>query len=91
MVLLGCHPPGAQQTTQSSRGLKVFTGGGPGRKAKATQEWSSWDDRDEAASESIQGHGYPAAAPMPAPVEDNETSDGWFRRDNLQRAKKSAG
>jgi hypothetical protein len=81
----------AQQITQSSRRLGVLTGGGAGRKSKAAPAWSSWEDReDSAAVEAIEGQVHPAAAPVPEPADDTETSDGWFQRDNLQRAKKSA-
>lgn len=82
----------AQQITQSSRGVRVAGGGGGARRAKSAPEWSSWEDRaDTAATEAFEGAVAPAAAPMEEMDDANEAPDGWFRRDALQRAKKSAG
>jgi len=81
----------AQQITQSSRGPRA--GGAPGaRKLKAAPEWSSWEDRAESDSSAYdEGMVAPAAQPMELHDDTNESPDGWFRRDALQRAKKSAG
>ena len=80
----------AQQITEGSRRLGVSPGGGAGRKSKAAPAWSSWENREDgSAVEALDEQAYSAAAAMPV-ADDSETSDGWFQRDNLQRAKKSA-
>ncbi len=81
----------AQQITQPRRSLKA-TGGGGARRGPSAPAWSSWEDRDDqGAVNASEGAPAPSAAPVEIQVDEEESAGGWFRRDNLQRAKKSAG